>query len=223
MWDEITFPFPDFNGTAVEVWEWERQRYPIAGPMLPRTGAIIGSCLKHNSGNYCWRHPVNSMGLNGSLRWLYCEDQVVFILPFDYKNGLSRLTLKIKDRQHHDFVVTDGTITSYSHNLRWLQWQQIHQVDNLLFSVNSLAIQFLFEWESDRWHDLAHTTLLRLWFHNALNKNFRSSCKRDTMGGVTALIGFYILPNLNKKYHDFHSTKWISNCRLLNDGNFFGP
>ena len=22
MWDEITFPFPNFNGTPVEVWKW---------------------------------------------------------------------------------------------------------------------------------------------------------------------------------------------------------
>ena len=22
MWDEITYPFPNFNGAAVDVWEW---------------------------------------------------------------------------------------------------------------------------------------------------------------------------------------------------------
>ena len=22
MWDEITYPFPNFNGCTVEVWEW---------------------------------------------------------------------------------------------------------------------------------------------------------------------------------------------------------
>ena len=22
VWDEITYPFPNFNGTTVEVWEW---------------------------------------------------------------------------------------------------------------------------------------------------------------------------------------------------------
>ena len=22
MWDEITYPFPNFNGATVEVWEW---------------------------------------------------------------------------------------------------------------------------------------------------------------------------------------------------------
>ena len=22
MWDKITYPFPNFNGAAVEVWEW---------------------------------------------------------------------------------------------------------------------------------------------------------------------------------------------------------
>ena len=22
VWDEITYPFPNFNGAAVEVWEW---------------------------------------------------------------------------------------------------------------------------------------------------------------------------------------------------------
>ena len=22
MWDEITYPFPNFNGYTVEVWEW---------------------------------------------------------------------------------------------------------------------------------------------------------------------------------------------------------
>ena len=23
VWDEITYPFPNFNGAAVEVWEWK--------------------------------------------------------------------------------------------------------------------------------------------------------------------------------------------------------
>ena len=22
MWDEITYPFPNFNGSTIEVWEW---------------------------------------------------------------------------------------------------------------------------------------------------------------------------------------------------------
>ena len=25
MWDEITYPFPNFNGATVDVWEWDKQ------------------------------------------------------------------------------------------------------------------------------------------------------------------------------------------------------
>ena len=28
MWDEITYPFPNFNGATVEVWEWDKQFHP---------------------------------------------------------------------------------------------------------------------------------------------------------------------------------------------------
>ena len=28
MWDEIPLPFPNFNGSAVEVWEWLRNFIP---------------------------------------------------------------------------------------------------------------------------------------------------------------------------------------------------
>ena len=28
MWDEVTYPFPNFNGCAVEVWEWIRNFTP---------------------------------------------------------------------------------------------------------------------------------------------------------------------------------------------------
>ena len=28
MWDEITYPFPNFNGATVEVWEWTSNFIP---------------------------------------------------------------------------------------------------------------------------------------------------------------------------------------------------
>ena len=30
MWEEINYPFPNFNGAAVEVWEW-KSNYIIPG------------------------------------------------------------------------------------------------------------------------------------------------------------------------------------------------
>ena len=29
VWSEITYPFPNFNGCTVEVWEWDKQFRPI--------------------------------------------------------------------------------------------------------------------------------------------------------------------------------------------------
>ena len=46
VWDEITYPFPNFNGTTIEVWEWISNSIPhfmiyvIAYPCSPMHGCI---------------------------------------------------------------------------------------------------------------------------------------------------------------------------------------
>ena len=36
VWDEITYPFPNFNGTTVEVWEWISFSIPhFTGYVIP--------------------------------------------------------------------------------------------------------------------------------------------------------------------------------------------
>ena len=35
MWDEIIYPFPNFNGFTIEVWEW------ISNFILNLTGRVI--------------------------------------------------------------------------------------------------------------------------------------------------------------------------------------
>ena len=43
MWEEITYPFPDFNGATVEVWEWINNFIPhFPGMWLLIHGGIKG-------------------------------------------------------------------------------------------------------------------------------------------------------------------------------------
>ena len=46
MWDEITYPFPNFNGAAVEVWEY------LSNFILHFTGCMIKSMLLPNFYNF---------------------------------------------------------------------------------------------------------------------------------------------------------------------------
>ena len=48
---------------------------------------------------------------------------------------LFEYSLKTKDRQFDNVVVTGGTVSCHSDNLRCHQWRQSCQIDNLLFSV----------------------------------------------------------------------------------------
>ena len=37
-WDEITYPFPNFNSAAIEIWEWisnSIQHFTVEGIMYP--------------------------------------------------------------------------------------------------------------------------------------------------------------------------------------------
>ena len=41
LWHEITYPFPNFNGTAVEVWEWVSDFIPhLTGHLITFHGGI---------------------------------------------------------------------------------------------------------------------------------------------------------------------------------------
>ena len=50
VWDEITYPFPNFNGTTVEVWEWVSNFIPhFTGHVItyytPHTTKLLGGIL----------------------------------------------------------------------------------------------------------------------------------------------------------------------------------
>ena len=62
-------------------------------------------------------------------------------------------SLKTKDYQFDNFVVTGGTVSCHNDNLQCHQWWQSCQLDDLLFSVDSRP------WNNPRWY----TPLI--WFH----------------------------------------------------------
>ena len=68
MWDEITHPFPNFNGVTVEVWQW------ISNSILISEHVIIAG------------FKVNKMGPWCTVPWLDCM-QYIFV-EFHYNDFL---------------------------------------------------------------------------------------------------------------------------------------
>ena len=58
------------------------------------------------------------------------------------------ISLKTKDHQFDNFVITGGTVSCHYDNLQCHQWQQSRQIDDLLFSV--------------LWHVVAYSAAIRL-------------------------------------------------------------
>ena len=48
-------------------------------------------------------------------------------------------TLKTKDNQFDNFVITGGTVSCRNDNLQYHQWWQSCQIDDRLFSVDRLT------------------------------------------------------------------------------------
>ena len=48
MWDEITYPFPNFNDATIEVWEWISNFIP---PILMNMWLLIHAGIKDKRGS----------------------------------------------------------------------------------------------------------------------------------------------------------------------------
>ena len=56
MWYEITYPFPNFNGTTVEVWEWISNLIPYFTGMWRPVHAMINLLKALYHGNFPPKH-----------------------------------------------------------------------------------------------------------------------------------------------------------------------
>ena len=63
MWDEITYPFPNFIGTTVEVWEWISNFMPHL--------SMLGFGLNHDKGATYWNRGVLVLPIS----WMYFKER----------------------------------------------------------------------------------------------------------------------------------------------------
>ena len=49
MWDEITYPFPNFNGATAEVWEWISQVKNISLQYKKNAQRLINKTEAHST------------------------------------------------------------------------------------------------------------------------------------------------------------------------------
>ena len=114
MWDEITNPFPNFNGAAVEVWEWISSLIPLfIGPMITYPLGQIIDCRLFSAKPLTWTNAdlsIGPLGTNFSEIWIKLQN-FSFI----------RMHLKMLSAKWQPFFEgeTQQNITKHEQHISW--------------------------------------------------------------------------------------------------------